>query len=328
MKQNRMKDVLEFVAQRDVPASENLWPRIAAKVERKSPVKILRTVVIVLLILLVLSGVAYALGRSLGYIPGLGIVDQNAPMLMLAEPVSQTRDGITVTVEKVIVIDGNARVVFKVEGLSSDKFSFLEPLDSCMEQEELRFPNGDPAQIVGGSSSSLLETGSGFESDYKYAPVPVGVEDATLFIPCIHGALTPGVLPENWELPLHFIPAPPDVALTMMPVIETTPSSEPQAATSIPPVESTLAANPDNPLVITQFIDTGDSYILIGEFNPPAPSQAGEWRSELLDMDLIDKNGEQIDWQPPSDIDLPASVPSTSTGVFVGHNSEKRSVPG
>ncbi len=48
--------------------------------------------------LALLSGVAYAIGRSLGYIPGTGIVEQGAPIRVLAEPVSLTRDGITLTI--------------------------------------------------------------------------------------------------------------------------------------------------------------------------------------------------------------------------------------
>ena len=43
-------------------------------------------ILLALLILLVLSGVAYALSRSLGYIPGIGVVDQSAPLRALAEP--------------------------------------------------------------------------------------------------------------------------------------------------------------------------------------------------------------------------------------------------
>jgi hypothetical protein len=60
----------------------------------------LMAILLALLILLALTGVAYAIGKSLGYVPGLGVVDQNAPLRVLAEPVLQTRDGVTVTVEK------------------------------------------------------------------------------------------------------------------------------------------------------------------------------------------------------------------------------------
>ena len=60
----------------------------------------LMAIVLALLTLLALTGVAYAIGKSLGYIPGLGVVDQNTPLRVLAEPVVVEREGVTVTVEK------------------------------------------------------------------------------------------------------------------------------------------------------------------------------------------------------------------------------------
>ena len=36
MKENRMKEMLESIAQRNVPEKINIWPQIAAQVERKN----------------------------------------------------------------------------------------------------------------------------------------------------------------------------------------------------------------------------------------------------------------------------------------------------
>jgi hypothetical protein len=80
MSDTRMKDALEEIGRQSVPESTNLWPRIAAQLdERKS---LMRTVftrplvatLVTLLILLTLSGVAYAVGTTLGYFPGVGLV--------------------------------------------------------------------------------------------------------------------------------------------------------------------------------------------------------------------------------------------------------------
>jgi hypothetical protein len=189
-----------------------------------------------------------------------------------------------------------------------------------MSVEELRFPGGESVKPSSGVSSNPMD--GGFESTNKYGPVPAGITDATFFIPCINGALSPGILPENWELPLHFVPAPPDAALTIMPVIElTSPSALPSMA-AIPATKSTLSPVPDvgsaNPLTLTRIIVAGDkrllygeiyrqSYILFGELNPPAPPQPGEWRIDWVSLDLVDNNGQKIDWQFPSDIDQPVS---------------------
>ena len=46
----------------------------------------------------------YAAVRQLfGYIPGVGIVDQSAPIRVLAEPVAVTRSGITLTVTEALL---------------------------------------------------------------------------------------------------------------------------------------------------------------------------------------------------------------------------------
>jgi hypothetical protein len=61
------------------------------------------------------------------------------------------------------------------------------------------------------------------------------------------------------------------------------------------------------PFAVTKMIDTGDGYILIGEFDPPAPPQSGDWQSEMLNLTIVDASGRTVNWQPPFDIDLPVS---------------------
>ena len=44
--------------------------------------------------------------------------------------------------------------------------------------------------------------------DMKDAPAPAGENEAALFVPCVRESL-PDMLPEDWELPFRFVPAPP-----------------------------------------------------------------------------------------------------------------------
>ena len=74
-----------------------------------------------LFVLLALSGTTYALGRSLGYFPGLGVVEQDAPFYVLENPVSQTRDGITVNVQQAILNMDQMSLMFTVENIPADK---------------------------------------------------------------------------------------------------------------------------------------------------------------------------------------------------------------
>src|SRR5574341_1371891 len=81
MKEDRMKQALESIARLAVPEDTNLWPHIAARLDEGKPLmQTVRTrplliIIIAVLVLLLLTGVAYAIGNMLGYIPGVGIVE-------------------------------------------------------------------------------------------------------------------------------------------------------------------------------------------------------------------------------------------------------------
>ncbi len=72
------RELLDAAARMKIPDDVNIFPRIAARLERKSILQTLRTRPIllglsILFSLAILTGVAYAVGRSLGYIHGVGI---------------------------------------------------------------------------------------------------------------------------------------------------------------------------------------------------------------------------------------------------------------
>jgi len=119
-----MKDALENIARAGVPEKINLWPEIEALLnKRRSFVRTLRarpllTILVVLLIILLLTGAAYAVGLLTGYIPGIGFVQTN-DLRVLAEPVSQTRQGVAVTIEQVVVDTQRTVLAYKTEDLPS-----------------------------------------------------------------------------------------------------------------------------------------------------------------------------------------------------------------
>ncbi|MBK7317300.1 hypothetical protein [Candidatus Villigracilis affinis] len=263
MNDKRMKDALEAIARRDVPENTNLMPRIAVQLERKSPMTTLRArpfvaILIALLILLTLSGVVYAIGRSLGYIPGIGIVDQSTPIRVLAEPVSQTRDGITITVSDVVLTSSKTVVVYTVDNIPQEKLSRDVAVPGCgSKPEEHTLLTTSENLIPKDLGYEMSGWGAGYKVRHIFAPLPADINDAVLIIPCIEGSLQ-GTLPENWELPLQFIPAPPD--MTVVPVVEVTPSQEP---TGREPTET------------EKIVETEKGFILIGTFNSrPAAGRA------------------------------------------------------
>jgi len=236
--------------------------------------------------------VVNALRRLLNYIPGVGIVEQTAPFRVLAEPVSVTRDGLTIAVKEAV--------------LSADKTTVIVVMEKdgqnwgpCLAFNELRLSDGKTYNAEPGSNAGDGANGMRL----TYAPLPANVNEATLLtLPCLPSKV-PGTIPEKWEFPLHFAPAPPD--MTVMRVIESTLSPIPVSPTDIPV---------ENPLSITKVIDAGDSYILIGEFAPPAPVQAGDWYSLTGIIRLTDANGQEIAYDIPQDIELPTpNAPHSET---------------
>jgi hypothetical protein len=248
--------------------------------------------------ILAAPNVVAAMKRLLGYVPGVGmveLVEQGVPLRVLAEPVTQARDGITITVTDAVLSVDKSVIVYTVENIPFDKLSHREDVAACPWPATLRLPDGTQLGITGGGGSGW---GSGYEDRNSYAAIPADVNEATLLIPCIRDVL-PGVLPENWELPLRFVSAPAD--MTVMPVLEVTPAP-------LTGITDEPAPHGQNPISISNIIDTGDSFILIGNFSPPAPAEAEGWGTQTSGLTLTDAAGQEILYSYPDDINLPASA--------------------
>ncbi len=201
-----------------------------------------------------------AFRRLLGYIPGVGIVDQSAPIRVLAEPVSQTRDGITITVTSATLTADVTHIEYRIFGVPRSAYPDREDVHGCFSSDYL-----------------LLPDGTRLERMQDYPPLPANVPHALLVIPCI-GETLPGSVPENWALPLRFVPAPAE--LTVMPVIELSPSAETTSA----PAESAVSFD--------QVIETSEGYILLGRFMPHVAQ--GEWAQVTGMPQLHDASGDSV----------------------------------
>ncbi|MGC1379243.1 MAG: hypothetical protein WA821_23635 [Anaerolineales bacterium] len=293
---NNIHSALESIARRDIPEQTNLWPQIAARIERKDTVmnpklKLVWTVALVLFVLLALSGVAYAVGNLLGYIPGVGLVEQGAPIRVLAEPVSVTREGVTVAVSQVTITGDKTIVVSRELGVPHSAYPENEAMGGCiLEPAYLRLPDGTKMEVV-----------------QNMPPVPTKFNEATYVLPCIFNTL-PGSVPENWELPLRFVPAPPD--LTVVLVTEILPSPTPAPDVNTP-------AAPENLLVVTKALEIGNSYIIMGEFRYNVSKDTslppGSWWVDGGSK-MTDATGQSIPYSYSNDIEAPTpSGPDAGT---------------
>jgi hypothetical protein len=218
--------------------------------------------------------------KLFGYIPGTGIVDLSSPIRVLAEPVSVTRDGIIVTVTSATLTGDRTQIAYRIFGLPASAYPTREDVTGCFPQEYLRLADGTQlAQI-----------------NYGYEPVPSNVNEAVFVIPCIGNTLS-GKAPENWELRLRFVPAPPN--LTVMPVIELTPSPQ-VSLTQSATASGTSAISDDNSVTVSKVIETSDGYILIGQFQPQ--SKPGESLQVTSAEEIRDASGKRVSYAYPQDV--------------------------
>ena len=145
MKYESIRKSLQSIAQRDIPENTNLWPRLAARLERKDTVpmnlkwKLVWTILLVLLGLSAVTGVAYAFYhyfsdvglQSVSDAGLLSTVNATAQPSLLPtatppEPVtaignSQTLEGVSLTLEWVYLMDGQQAFGFSADGLEGGK---------------------------------------------------------------------------------------------------------------------------------------------------------------------------------------------------------------
>ncbi|TET32390.1 MAG: DUF4179 domain-containing protein, partial [Anaerolineales bacterium] len=289
----------EFVSQ----VYGDLMQRAGAKSRKPRPFLGLRpawTVALAILSLMIISTLVigpqrvYAAVRQLfGYIPGVGIVDQSSPIRMLAEPVSVTRDGITVSVNQAVLNATETRLDFGVSGVPLSAYPKEEAVSGCIEREYLRLPDGTEISLN--------------------APIPANVDKATFVLPCIFNTL-PGTSPTDWELPLHFVAPPPD--LTILPVIDVTPQATPTGSNPGPNGETptaTTVATTQAAVLVDKIIETEDGYMLLGSVRPDIPE--GSWLQVTGAATILDADGKKVSYSFPNDVQ-PLDDSSLAQGGF------------
>lgn len=281
----------------------NLMQQAVTKYKKANPFLGLRpawSISIAILALMVISTLVIgprrvyaALLQLFGYIPGVGIVDQNSPIRLLAEPVSITRDGVTVSVNQVILSENETRLDFGVSGVPLSAYPKAEATSGCIDREYLRLPDGTRIDVN--------------------APIPVKVDEATFVLPCIFNTL-PGTVPIDWELPLHFVAAPSD--LTILPVLDVIPSYTPTDQVFSLDIGTTPTTSNEITQVnvsIEKVIEIEGGYILLGSVHPNFP--AGSWLQITGPAIIKDETGKNVNYTFPNDVQ-PLDDASLGQGGF------------
>ena len=286
MSPQKFSTILDEVAADFIPGDLNLLPTLIpvdSKGSHKLSLKAhpVLTIIIVVLALTLVTGVVYAIGRSLGYIPGFGLVERGSPIRVLAEPAISTRDGVSVAVVRAYLSEDRTSMEYQVYGVPHGAYPEGEAVNGCIKPAYLQLPDGTTMDV-----------------SQAMPPVPLDVNIAVFVLPCVFNTL-PGTVPENWMIPVRFIPAPAD--LTVMPVIEIVPSPSPESSSSV-----TETAIP-NLLEISKVLDIGTTYVILGmqkyDVSKDAQFPAGSWWVDR-GIQVTDANGISVPLSYPQDIDM------------------------
>jgi hypothetical protein len=60
------------------------------------------------------------------YVPGVGVVEEGTSIRVLAEPVTQTRDGITVTVHEAYLTDEKTIILYSIQNVPNSALSMMK----------------------------------------------------------------------------------------------------------------------------------------------------------------------------------------------------------
>ena len=153
-----------------------------------------------------------------GFVPGAGLVDTSSPFRQLAEPVRDTKDGITLTIQSAFLSADQTIITYTMSDLPAEikRANFGDP--ECFAPAYLIRPDGSRVE-ASGSSGGIAPDGSFVHQVRFSGPFPANFNQASLVFPCLEGTAR-GKGPEGWQIALAFKPAPENTVVypaTLMP---------------------------------------------------------------------------------------------------------------
>lgn len=171
-----------------------------------------------------------ALKKLFGYVPGVGLVENSNGMRALIEPVSVTKDGVTLMVTQALVYADHVQVIYEVSGIApendgqfaDDGMTNYSAFCGAPDGDaKLRLPDGTLIERVFGTDK-YPENVFAMKPAYEVV-LPADVMELTMVLKCIPWARL-GAVPENWEVPLKLEIVPAGTVIGD-PVLDVTPSS-------------------------------------------------------------------------------------------------------
>jgi len=206
-----------------------------------------------------------------GFVPNVGLVDTSSPFRQLAQPASDTRDGVTLDIQSAFLSADGTIITYTMSDLPTEikHTRFGEP--ECNLPVYLTLPDGSRIEAAGSSSGNMPD-GSYANSIRFSDPVPANFNQATLVFPCLEGTVR-GKGPEDWQFALTFKPAPENLAVypaTLIPsqaqienpVLATVePATQPQVESGTPVMPAMIVdGDRQEKMAILAVVEKPDAY--------------------------------------------------------------------
>lgn len=228
-------------------------------------------ILILIGIILFVSGPSKVLAQiqaAFGYVPGIGLVDTDSPFRQLSEPVVDTKDGVTLTIQSAFLSTDQTVISYTLsdlpEGIKRGKFGDPE----CLLPTYLVLPDGRKIESSV-ERGSLMPDGSFVRTIQFNAPLPEKYNGAVLVFPCLEGTAR-GKGPKDWQVSLAFKPASTDTVIypatiVPSPTIPITPSP---VSSSETPTSMALTETPLMPALIVDG-ERQEEMVLLGVVEKP-----------------------------------------------------------
>jgi len=240
--------------------SETLWKQIESKPRTTQPDRrrtwMTRPVWTLASLALALALIAAAYGPDrvvaafktlIGYIPGVGFVQQDEGTKYLSKPITIEKNGVKLIVEQAVADSEKIVVAYHIDNLPA-----VPPGGTVVcvySDNRLRLPNGKDSLPIGGGVS-------GTEARIQFAPLQADVNKVTLVV---HGEKDCPA-PQDWEVEIPLGKEAPQPAL---PVVEIQ-----QTVTEVPPValQSAETGQPDTiKLAVEKAVALPDGWLITGK---------------------------------------------------------------
>lgn len=228
-------------------------------------------------------GVAEAVQHFLGFVPGLGVVRDESSIRILAEPTSQTREGITITVVDALLAEDKSSVIYFIEGIPS---SAMTSGEDSMSSKKAACYTGPELVLEDGTVITAIQAGTlgynvnnRYEHLYIFPSLPENINRASLTFDCIAGTRK-GAAPEDWSIAMEFKSV--ENYVNVFPVVD------------VPDTR-------DGPMSLTQVIEKTDSYIIMGSF-APLSNTSRVVQVTPAGLHITDASGHLIPWSAPVEL--------------------------